>query len=280
MEVHELTKKPIALHIMDDWPTVINKPGFLYHYWKKVIDRDFRQLLSRTSIFLSICDSMSQEYYLRYNKKFIPFHNPVEIRNWLPYLKKDYSIKDNFTILYAGRIGKGIKKSIKDISTSINILSKTYTNIIFEIQTNDHAELRKFIEFNEHIKWVKPINYSELPKKFSNVDLLIIPEDFDQASINFLKFSIQTKVAEFMISGTPTLVYADKNTALAKYATQENWAFVVSENKQHVLTEAIKTLYLDSVLRKDIAMKAQKIAVKNENADVVRENFRKCFIQN
>ena len=30
-----------------------------------------------------------------------------------------------------------------------------------------------------------------------------------------------------MISGTPILVYADKRTALAKYAIRDSWAYVV-----------------------------------------------------
>jgi glycosyltransferase involved in cell wall biosynthesis len=279
-EIHELFDKPVALHIMDDWPSVINAPGLLFSYWKKVIDREFRELLDKSSIFMSICESMSEEYKIRYNKEFIPFHNPIEIGNWLPYSKTDWELKDKFTILYAGRIGRGINKSVFEIAKAVNNLNATNKNIVFEIQTHNFFEIKKIIKLNDHTKWIKPIDYTELPKKFSNVDLLILPEDFDSASIEFLKYSIQTKVPEYMISGTPILVYADKRTALAKYAIRDGWAYVVTDNNEMVLMQAIEELYSNVALRKELAERARKIAIQNEDAMIVRENFRKNLLLN
>jgi glycosyltransferase involved in cell wall biosynthesis len=279
-EIHKLLDKPVALHIMDDWPSIINTPGLLFSYWKKVIDREFRELLDKSSVLMSICESMSEEYKIRYNKEFIPFHNPIEIGNWLPYSKTDWKLKDKFTILYAGRIGRGIKKSIFEIAKAVNNLSSTNNNIVFEIQTRNFFDIKKLIKLNNHIKWVMPIEYTELPKKFSNIDLLILPEDFDSASIEFLKYSIQTKVSEYMISGTPILVYADKRTALAKYAIKDGWAYVVTNNNEMILTQALEELYSNLSLRKELAERARKIAIQNEDANLIRENFRKKLLLN
>jgi glycosyltransferase involved in cell wall biosynthesis len=276
-EIHKLIDKPVALHMMDDWPSVINYPGLLYFYWKEVIDREFRQLIDKSSIFMSICESMSEEYKIRYNKEFIPFHNPIEIGNWLPYSKTDWNVKDKFTILYAGRIGRGIKKSLIDLAIVVNDFSKTNDKIVFEILTNNFSEIKKLVKLNNHVKWLKPIEYSELPRKFSNADLLILPEDFDSASIEFLKYSIQTKVPEYMISGTPILVFADKRTALAKYAIRDSWAYVVTNNNKMLLMQAIEELYSNLLLRKELAERARKIAIQNEDAKIVRENFRKSL---
>src|ERR1035437_1214771 len=280
-EVHELFDKPIVLHIMDDWPNaIIHRPELLFSHWKKVIDREFRKLLDKSSVLLSICDSMSEEYQIRYSKEFIPFHNPIEIANWLPHAKTDWSINGKFTILYAGRIGRGIKKSIFDIAKAVHNFSLKNDNIEFEILTNNFSQIEKLLMHCDHVKWLKPIEYKELPKKFSSVDLLILPEDFDSASIEFLKYSIQTKVPEYMISGTPILVYADQRTALAKYAIKEGWAYIVSENNEILLTQALETLYSDLSLRKELADKARRVAIKNEDAYKIREDFRKKLLLN
>jgi glycosyltransferase involved in cell wall biosynthesis len=276
-DIHELFDKPIAIHFMDDWPNVINKPELLFSYWKKVINRELRELLDKSSVLMSICESMSEEYKIRYNKEFIPFHNPIEIGNWLPYSKTDWNVKDKFTILYAGRIGRGIKKSLIDLAIVVNDFSKTNDKIVFEILTNNFSEIKKLVKLNNHVKWLKPIEYSELPRKFSNADLLILPEDFDSASIEFLKYSIQTKVPEYMISGTPILVFADKRTALAKYAIRDSWAYVVTNNNKMLLMQAIEELYSNLLLRKELAERARKIAIQNEDAKIVRENFRKSL---
>ena len=34
-DVADVLKKPVALHFMDDWITLLNPPGLLYFYWKK-----------------------------------------------------------------------------------------------------------------------------------------------------------------------------------------------------------------------------------------------------
>jgi glycosyltransferase involved in cell wall biosynthesis len=279
-EVHELSNKPLVIHIMDDWPNAINKPELLISYWKKIIDKEFRILLDKSAVLMSICDSMSKEYKIRYDKDFIPFHNPIIIDDWLPFAKTDWEIKGKFTILYAGRIGRGIKESIFDIGRAVKNFSLKNDNIVFEILTNNYDEIEKLVNSNDHVKYLKPLEYSALPKKFSSVDLLILPEDFDSASIEFLKYSIQTKVPEYMISGTPIMVYADERTALARYAIKEKWAYLVSENDEDLLTQALFEIYSNHSLRVELARIARKVAIQNEDAKVIRENFRKKLLLN
>ena len=276
-DIHLVTNKPVAIHIMDDWPSTVNKPGLLYLYWKKILDDEFKEILDQTSVFLSIGDSMSEEYKKRYNKNFIPFHNPIEIEKWLPYSKKDWEIHGNFTILYAGRLGNGVDNTLADIADAVNDLCSSYANVVFELQTPDISALQKIVKLNEHVKWVHPIDYSELARKFASVDLLVIPFDFDEKSIAFLRFSFSTKIPEYMISGTPVLVYADRQTALVKYALKGEWAYVVTDNNQETLKKSIREIYLDSSLRRQLAERALKIVLQNDNAEVVRENFRKCL---
>jgi glycosyltransferase involved in cell wall biosynthesis len=277
-EIHILTHKPIAIHIMDDWPATINKPNLLYSYWQKVLDNEFKKILNQASVFMSICDTMSEEYKRRYNKDFTPFHNPIELGKWLPYSRTNWEFTGNFTILYAGRLGYGVNDSIVDIANAVNDLCSAYPNIVFELQTPDISLLKKIVKLNENIKWMPPIAYSALASKFASVDMLVIPFDFDDDSLAFLRYSFSTKVPEYMISGTPVLVYAHQQTALVKYALKEEWAYVVTENKSEALKNSIKEMFLNISLRKQLAEKAMKVVVQNDNADIVRENFRKSLI--
>lgn len=277
-DVKSLTKKPVAIHMMDDWPLTINKPGLLYAYWQNVIDREFRKLLNKTELFLTISDTMAEEYENRYGKKSLPFHNPIDIGFWKPHTAKDYSATDSFSILYAGRIGFGIAQSIADIAAAVNQVSKTNKKLLFQIQTADVEELKKLVTFSDHVKWVQPVAYNQLPQKFSEADLLLLPQDFDEKSVRFLKFSFPTKVSEYMISGTPILVYGDERTGLTKYALKENWAYVVTNNNNTSLVNAINELIANEALRKSLAQTAQNIALQREDAAIVRENFRKTFI--
>jgi hypothetical protein len=278
-EMQKRFRKPVAIHIMDDWPTSINKPSLLYNYQKHTIDKEFRELIGRSPILMSICQAMSDEYQLRYNKQFIPFHNPIAINKWLPFSKTQWQINDVFKVLYTGRIGKANGKSILFFAGIINIMNLNGKNIELDIFTPD-ADTREAAS----IKKMKGVNikntvpHEKMPALLASYDLLFLPLDFDREGIRFAQFSMPTKASEYMISGTPILVYADKRTALAKYASADKWAYTVTENKKTVLMKALNDLYSDLSLRKQLADKAKEIVIKNEDAVVIRENFRKIFV--
>jgi glycosyltransferase involved in cell wall biosynthesis len=279
-ELHNITGKTVAIHIMDDWPLTINKPGMFYNYWQKKIDTEFRQLMQQSKILMSISDAMGDEYKERYGHNFIPFHNPIDIKQWKPATTKEYRNKETFTILYAGRIGFGIGGSIGEIAAAVNEIALTNKSIVFEIQTPDKEALDRIVTYNNQVKWMKPIAYNELPSKFANADLLLLPQDFDADSIKYLKFSFPTKVSEYMISGSPILVYGDKSTGLTKYALSGKWAYIVTENNKTKLVQAITELYSKPALREQLATLAQQIAEANEDDRTVRDNFRKSLIVN
>ncbi len=272
-----ITGKPVALHIMDDWPEMVYKRGLFHNYRKKLFIAEFKDLINRSAVLMSIGDAMSEEYKKRYNRDFTPFHNPIEINNWLPSSRNEWLRKDKFTILYAGRIGLGMKSSVLDIARVVNHLLPDHQDLFFEIQTPDFYELEGSGIFNENVTWVKPIDYNKLPGKFAEVDLLLLPLDFDPEGIKFLKYSFQTKISEYMISGTPVLVYAPEETSTAKYAAKDEWAYVVTERSDLILENAILDLYSDTDLRKRLGERAKQLAETREDSKIVKEKFRDCL---
>lgn len=278
--LQQQTQKPLAIHMMDDWPLTINKPGIFYNYWQKTIDKEFRQLLNSSTVLMSICDAMTDEYRQRYKKEFVPFHNPIDIDFWKPATAKEYTVKNKFTLLYAGRIGFGIEQSVADVAAAVNMIAAASPDIIFEIQTGDKELLDTLVTFSDHVKWVQPVPYAELPAKFASADLLLLPQDFDEKSVQFLRYSFPTKVSEYMISGTPILVYGDVKTGLTQYALNGNWSAVVTQNSKQALADAIMELYNNEAKRKQLGTNAQQVAMATEDAVLVRERFRSCFIFN
>ncbi len=275
----KLTGASLAIHIMDDWPSTISKTGILKKYWRKRIDCEFRRLVNQADVLMSISEGMSIEYKRRYNKEFKPFHNPIDINRWLQYSKTDISDnKKGLIVLYAGRIGLGTSKSLIDIAKVIENLNKNGHNISYHIQTTTVGsgiiqKLRKF----ECVKLNRQVEYSELPGIFSKADLLVMPVDFSKKGIQFLKYSMPTKASEFMISGTPILLYADKRVTLVSHAQQYEWAKTVSIQDQTLLKNEIVHLLTDHKLRIKLSRTAQKYAIDNFDAIIVREQFRNQF---
>jgi glycosyltransferase involved in cell wall biosynthesis len=277
-DIHSKLNLPIAIHIMDDWPVTISETGFFQSYWAKVIDEKFRKLLFQAKILMSISESMSEEYKKRYGLDFVPFHNPIDIEHWGRFSKKSYERDKKFTILYAGRIGTGIRNCFFDIIEAIKSLNSNGLEIELIIQATNFDplldELRKF----SFVKINPSVTYSELPAIFSNSDVLLLPNDFDDRSIKYLKYSMPTKASEYMVSGTPILLYSSIETAVTRHALKYKWSFVVSERNKEKLKFAISELYKNKHLRSELGNIARQYALNNFDSRSIKEQFKKSFI--
>lgn len=278
-ELHDRLGYPIAIHIMDDWPVSISNKGIFKNYWRNKIDSAFRKLVEKSGILLSISDSMSEEYKKRYGRPFIPFHNPIETAEWLKHSRTEWSMGDKVKMLYTGRIGTANNQSIFFISRAIHELNLSGQSITLDIYTPDH-EGRQAEELSElrGIAIKKTVAHSEMPHLLSSHDILILPLDFDRKGIEFARYSMPTKTSEYMISGTPILVFASKETGLAKYAEKEKWAYLVSNFNLELLKNAILEIISDKDLRQNLSHKAIQVAKIKENADLVREQFKLILV--
>lgn len=277
-ELHKTLGLSIAIHIMDDWPSTISFKGLFRNYWHKKIDTEFRKLLNKASLLMSISDAMSSEYENRYGKPFIPFHNPINIEDWLPFSKNNWTIHSTFKILYTGRIGTANTKSIKTIAEAVGYLAGTGMDITLDIYSpNVNSDQAKSLRFLKGVTLKNVVPHSTIPSLLPSYDLLVLPLDFDEKSIRFAKLSIPTKASEFMISGTPVLVYAPLQTALARYVIKEQWAYLVSDTNKTVIIDAIKKIYSTSSIREELGQKAKTLAMETENSLVIRKKFKEAI---
>lgn len=99
-----------------------------------------------------------------------------------------------------------------------------------------------WMENFECVSYREPVPYAELPHKFGEADILYLPYDFSEKSLRFIRYSMPTKASEYMVSGTPVLIFAPSDTALARYAEEYRWAKVVTENNLDSLKEALLVL--------------------------------------
>lgn len=266
---------PAVIHMMDDWPSTISQKGPFRKYWGKKIDRELRSLMDDASLLLSISDAMSEEYLRRYDKVFVPFHNPIDTKVWAEKRKITYSLSDNIVrILYSGRIGPGITDSLVEIAETLDEIVIPGITLKFHIQSpSANPEIIKsLLKFRCTV--LNPIaDYSELPEIYSNADILLIANDFDQKGLAFLLYSMPTKASEYMISGTPVLVYSPAPTAVSKFFSQNECGCCVTEKDRTKLKEAITELVTNEQYRKSLGDKANRLASELFNAEIVRTKF-------
>ena len=273
--VHDYLKKPTVFHMMDDWPMVISHKGPFKRYWYKRIDSELRQLLNRCTLLLSICDHMSDEYKRRYDRDFVPFHNPIQLDFWKQYQRTTYDLDDSPRILYAGRTGLGIDSSLITVATAVQEINKRLNlSAKLVLQTGEKPQWIDQYDCVEHKNFVP---YEELPRVFAEADFMLLPYDFSPKSIKYIQYSMPTKASEFMASGTPIIAFAPEETAAVQYAQKHGWAKVVTENKVEVLTKAIQELIQSKAARQGIAENAKTLAEERHAAHIVSAEFQQMI---
>ena len=112
-----------------------------------------------------------------------------------------------------------------------------------------------------HIKYGGYFPIEMKQKILSSADLLILPINFDKASQIYVGYSFQTKVPEYMASGTPTLVYGPASNPNVMYASKYNWGAVVKHKDQRELLEMLKSLISNQELREQFGNKARELVL-------------------
>ena len=183
------------------------------------------------------------EYKRRYGFNFIPFHNPVDVNFWNIPSKSIIAGKNYIEILYTGRIGKGISTSMLDVARAVELLNKKGIDVRLKIQTKyiDNQVIKKLKKYS-CVNFLDYIAYSELPGRISEADILIIPYDFESSNYEYIKYSIPTKLTEYMISSIPIILYSPEDSAISYYVKENKVAYSVNKKDFRKLANAIELI--------------------------------------
>ncbi len=273
-------KIPSIIHMMDDWPSTISRQGLFHKRIEKRIDRELKALFDKVDLHLSISDAMSSAYSKRYGKDFIAFHNPIETSSWLPFCKKDYSIKnERVSVLYSGRIGMGITESIYEVAEAVDSMNMNGMKIDLHIQTptKDERILNQLKKYKSII--INPFaELSRLPQIFSDADILLLANDFSDDALDYLRLSMPTKASEYMVSGTPVFIYSPEETAVTKFFIENECGYCVNRQDQNGIIKALGYLINNEEYRRKTGLRANEIARSRFSAEKVRKEFQDLLL--
>jgi glycosyltransferase involved in cell wall biosynthesis len=276
--------RPLVTHIMDDWPTMIaNRDRHEgRELWVKKLNACLNDLFQNSTVTLGISDEMDRGFQERYGKSFEVLQNAIEIDEW-KQIHKDYSSSSGiFKIMYIGKILPYMQhQSLQDIGEVASRLTTRGTPVDFIIHGPEHLNDK----YGQELFSQPSVHYGGfLPREsfvqsLADADLLVVPVNFDEQSLSFVKYSMPAKVPEYMASGTPILVYSPAETPPAQYARKARWGAVVDERDLNVLEHQITTLINSPVLRQELGQRARAIALNDHSFDSVRARFRQVMIE-
>ncbi len=270
---------PMAVHIFDDYVDSKYQYTFFKNYWKQRLDKSFRNFLEHSDLCLSISEKMASEYSNRYSKRFFAFHNPIDREVWLDkgFQLPQYAARrrqgDPFSFVYAGKINKDTAAPLARFISAIETLNQLGEHVALHIYSPYPSdEIRRVMGTKVDAYLKGRVEYRELPEKFRESDALLLPLDFTNETIKYIRLSMLTKATEYMVSGRPIFLYAPKQVAVSEYLLSIKSAFHVDEKTS--LQDSILEFINNDTLREETSANAFHTAIQKHLSESVCERFR------
>lgn len=269
---------PLVVHIMDDWVSVLYRGGLLSPWQRRKKERLFRHLMDVAAARFAICDEMAEAYRCRYGRPFLSFQNAIDVGMWQRYAKDPGVVGNPVRVAYIGSILPFAQlDSLADCCRAIQALADEGFPIGMEIyspaflagQYQEQLLVGTAISLRETLS-----DDTAFFDTLRAVDILVLPVNFDRYTIEFIQYSMPTKVPAYLTVGTPILAYGPPGVAQISYAAAAGWAITVTERIDDQLRQAFRRLALDTPLRAELSSRARATAATRHDARVVRSKFQ------
>lgn len=212
-----------VLHYMDNWRETMYKESIFFKIYRISLERTLKKILEKKSIEISISEKMSIEYKKKYNSISIPIMNSIDLRQ-----KDSIFFKKNMDLVvftYAGGLHLSRWRELLKVQTAIEkIKNQTDLKIEFRIYTSARDRIEYENYFNSEITEFKDfLSHDKVNLIYEESDILVHVESFEKEMIEFTKYSLSTKISEYMSSGRPILCYAPQELAVYQYIEKYNF---------------------------------------------------------
>jgi glycosyltransferase involved in cell wall biosynthesis len=271
---------PIAYYPTDDWPNTEYRIGsqnlpVISYLMNRMVDRASRDLVAASSVRLAFNRYMQEEYLSRYNREFKVLMHGDDPQRFEAAAPIRLVLPDEVWIVTTGIFNSNRLPLLDDLDAACSILERQGFKVratVFPVNELSKGETSRF----SYIEFASCPDHNTMPAILKGADILFLPERFDETAPG-IRMSVSTKAHLFMFSGTPTVVYSDPVTGIAKYAMEDSWAIVVGKRDIHELADAFKRLIVDDIYRKRIVANAAQIAAEQHNLASIQLLFKQMI---
>ncbi len=268
--LHRITKKPFYVHFYD----MYYKNKFPWFYKLAAYFIEPRIFKSADKIFV-ICEGLGEYYKGRYHREVTVIHNSIPIdRSKKPQFHPAHG--GPYKIAYTGTIAWPQAGAIKNLIRAVEGIREH--EIILYLYTPHSKEYLAGLGISPSEKVIFAAGLpQEMPAIQRSVDILFVGLSFGTKYPLLINTSSPGKTYEYMISGTPLLVHAPKESWIASYAREHDFACVVDEDSVDALKRGILKLVENKDFAKSIISNAWETALLNHDADRTSAVLQRFF---
>lgn len=245
---------PLYISCMDDY-YINNKNSttFLGRIHHKNFMKCVHKTANYSTAFFCICEKMSQDYQKLFNKNCYTIHTSASFDKPLNSEKKN-------KISYIGNLGYKRYEQLIRIGKTLKQLNGVVNHIDVYSSESRPEILKKMIPENG-IVFHGAVSSEEVKKVIAESLAVIHTESFGTTQRESVKYSVSTKIADSLMSGTCILAFGPPEIASMQYLSDNDAAVCVFDERE--LTRKLDCLLNDDKFRKKISNNAKALAKKN-----------------
>lgn len=264
---------PIVTYICDDYYFVKKAKGFLARIQQNQLKKTIEKLMSKTCHVITICDELKKCY----SEKFSVPATTIMTGSSFTIAEQPRLLDSITELTYLGNIRCNRYISLAEIGRALDKINEV-NNTEYRLKIYTAEKDGEILQAFENIKSVKICEFvsgEEFNKVFHSAQILVHVEAFDEDSIDLVKHSISTKIADSLGSGTCLFAYGPSNVASIRYL-ENNSSAIVCCNKD-MLDKKLLDIINDGEARRKVVERALLMAKKNHESSYVGDFVKKIF---
>lgn len=235
--------------------------------YKRLIDKVFQRPGSAMYIGNKIRDKYNKEFGL--NGETIYLTSDIERHEFKPI------DTENPSFVYCGNIRLGRNNSLADIGNALQRINPNYFVDVYSTEQN--AEFIKVLDECKGVRFHGAVPYQEVMQITAQSDVSIIVEGFSKQNVDTTRYSLSTKAADALASGSNIFVYGDLDCGVIEYMKGTESA-VVCHDKNN-LEEDLRKLIFDKELQKKLYDRAIVVDKQDHDKEKNRSLTESMFVE-
>lgn len=234
-----------------DFNYFTNRPSAAYRLYYRWLCMEYKKVSSYTVNGFFNNTLLSNKYETEYGYPCRCIMNSSEIE----YIARpEIGEKGRFMVSYLGNLGLGRYKALIEIANTLQEIDKELYLEVYGKAPSEAAD--KALAECKGIRFHGFVSYTEVVRIIHKSSLLVHAE-YNDATVNRdLKYAFSTKIADYICSGTPMLLYANEQLAETVFLKENHCAFIAHDKNS--LKEVLLQAVTNEEQRKRIIENAKK----------------------
>lgn len=262
---------PMVCYVCDEYYFVERPKSLPARLRLGSLKRKIEETLHKSAHLVVICDELKAEY----EGYFRVATTTLMTGTAYPIAPEPEKMAPR-TISYFGNIRCNRYLSLAQVGRALDRLNAEGGEYRLKIYTSEKDEA-----FLAPLKAVKSIELcgfvtgAAFDKALSQAELLLHTEAFDEASIDGVRHSVSTKIADSLASGKPLLAYGPGEVASMGHLLRNQCALTATSEGE--LEQMLRTAFTDEAARDRTVKRALEVAKQYHNSEETGKKLRRIF---